>query len=439
MNIQSARFIFLLVTLATTAGFAQSEAITPIDIYQPPVMCPEEAVPSLPSDHIVNENFGNHSDIEQVLKKNNGVPDESDANYQSDWLLLKGAENARSKIDTIYQAANRQRMPVQVLVGALLQESSMVDLGISEDYGNWSCGIGQLNLIEWCTWAKNETPEMKKSIQWPSDVVAQYEKENPGQDICGGDFIRAAHVKPFHDIGLRNLRSDGINHSESFLLGEHIIQGGSVSYPTVARELHSITLKKMKCSHRHREDDECLKIKTSTNERTAQFLRYLLTKNFAENCSSHKNMIQAKAFTLKQLFDAMPTDIKISQKYKSGNTFNRACLQKNITDSVPLHVGWLLSDAVYNAGQEIIPGIYNYKIKNKLSWDAMTPSHLAKAIDSTLKIKRYSKQLTKIGREEAHYHIRNVIQNVSDDETIVEPYVVPTKNKKTAEVDEWAQ
>ncbi|MBC7753599.1 MAG: hypothetical protein H7Z71_05125 [Moraxellaceae bacterium] len=427
--------IVMFSSLQVHAKRRSKVTFNPIDIniYQPPVACVEEAVPSFPEDRIVEDSFGFHKDILEVFKKNNGVLNDDDEGFEGDWLLLNGARDAKSKINAVYEAAAQNHMPPQVLVGALLQESSMVDMGISEDFGNWSCGIGQINLIEWCNWAKNETPEMKKKINWPFAQIEAFEKENPGRDVCAGDFLRAAHVKPFYDNGIQKLRSDGQQHKAFMLQKHHLGDGSGVTYENASRELDWITRHQKSCARRHRFDDECLKAKLNRNEGRAQYVRYLLAQNFAANCADHRVGIKAKAYTLRQLFDQLPQDIRLSQKYNASTDqqFQRSCLQPIQTDVVPLHVGWLLSDAVYNAGQEIIPGIYKYKSMHHLSWEQMTPRQLANAVDYTLRKKMYSKQLTEIGREEAHYHIRNVIGNVTlPDENIVEPYHPPESKRK---------
>ena len=417
-----------VIPLAFCASIAMAlpPVVAPFELSNPPVSCVEEAVPSLPSDGIVTEKFGYHDEITELLERTSGQLNETDSTFEDDWLLLNGAKDAQSKISSIYEAAKLNHMPPQILTGALLQESSMADLGISEDFGNWSCGIGQLNLLEWCQWANHASAEIKKQIHWPTKELDNYLKLNPGGDFCSGSFLRAAHIKPFYEKGLHRLRKNSPSEPAFLLSLKWLAEPDFISYEDAKPIINQVSELAPRCKRRNRFNDECLAIKPSRSEEQATFIRFILAKNFAEYCSDHRYGIPAKAYILRMIFESLPESIQNSQRYSESQSYPRSCLQESQSSAYPLQIGWLLADTVYNAGEEILPGVYTYWKKMNLEPDQVGPKELASAVDFSLSQRRFKKHMTPIGRCEAKFHIRNVIRNITLPGRIILP-----KNEET--------
>ena len=401
--------LFITFILHPLCSFAQILS----DLKNPPVACVEEAVPSFPNDYLVSEPFGFHPEIQEVLDRTRGNLYIGFPHLEDDWRLLNSASHAKSKIETIYQTANRYDMPAQILTGALLQESSMADFGINEDFGNWSCGIGQLNILEWCDWAIHQDPSTQDEIQWPRKEANRVIRENPGLDVCSGYFLRASFAKPFYTIGMKRLRADGIQRPDFLLSNETFMNPKRIENYQVWDGINIESLKKTHCTRKNRYNSECLKISKTDNETHAASLRFLITQNFTEHCADYHYGIPAKGHTLRAIFDTLPKEIKESQHYEENESYSRNCYQNQKSKVYPLQLGWLLADIVYNAGDEILPGIMNYQKKNHLDWNTMEPNQLVQAVHETLKIKKYNRHLTPIGRCEARFHIQNVIKNVT--------------------------
>jgi len=51
-----------------------------------------------------------------------------------------------TKVKAVYDASDLYGVPAHVLTGAIYQESLFSPLGISDDGGNFSCGMEQINL-----------------------------------------------------------------------------------------------------------------------------------------------------------------------------------------------------------------------------------------------------------------------------------------------------
>jgi hypothetical protein len=407
-----------------------------------PVMCVEEAIPSLPTDGISGPTFSEHDWLADILTETHGgILDETSKNFHTNYSALGGARDAPAKMREIYAAANANDMPPQILTGALIQESDMLDLSISTDANNWSCGIGQINLLEWCAWANQETPEVKSRIHWPSAEVAQLMKENPETDLCSGYFMRAAFAKPFYDIGterLVNARPQVVKTDLDMVLSEkNMLEPKPIAYDDLSWALDNITRAKMSCPHRNRYNEECLTIKPVKNEVKAAYLRYLMAKSFAENCSLHENGIPAKAYNLRLIHDALPASIKAAQQYPEHSTYARTCLLHPTTRAYPLSVSWMLADTVYNAGEEILPGIYEYWKRVKWTPEEVGPEQLAVSVDYALKEKKVTKHMADDGVCESQFHIRSVVKNMTlpgDENVIVDP--APPISKKCQDVQD---
>jgi hypothetical protein len=424
------------LTLMSSVAFAAHPTPTPkplpvppatyAELTAPPVMCVEETIPSMPNDGLSGPNMSEHIWLTQILQAtdNGAKVDETDSTFRDDFGALKGAKDAPAKMQEIYAAANANDMPPQILTGALVQESAMEDLSLSKDAGNWSCGIGQINVLEWCAWANQEKPEVQARIGWPTKEVAAYLRENPtlNTDICSGYFLRAAFLEPFYDTAILRLEADrpkvDKNDYDLVLSEKYMKEPASIDYSDISWALDKTTKAKISCPHRNRYNEECLKIKPSKDEAHAAYLRYLMAKSFAENCSLHQNGIPAKAYSLRAIHDQFPLEVQNAQKYPPNVGYARSCKEPVTTRSYPLAVSWVLADAVYNAGDEMLPGIYEFWKKSKWSPEQVGPTQLAASVDYAITQKSVRKHMSTDGFCESHFHIRNVINNVimlSDD------------------------
>jgi hypothetical protein len=385
-----------LILVGLTALPAAFSFIQKDPLAQPKVGCVEEVIPSLPGDFPdmtadVRAHWDKQiRDSQSVL--NAQMP--KFAGYGDSWANIEATKSAPGKANAIYQAADLYDLPPLVLTGALLQESSMAEFGISRDYGNWSCGLGQLNINEWCRWARAASPTIQSRTGWPIQEVADFIKSRPGQDLCGYGYLTPELAKPFHDIGIARLRAEEPGAREFMLLQDEILQPTRIEYPQVAAELRAIVKK--------------AKLPTDS---ALEKLRFLIAKHFAENCSDYRNGIQAKASTLKTIFDTLPLEIQTAQHYKPGEHLERTCMRKTRSTAYPLSVGWLLADAIYNAGDQMVPAIYQYQAHSGKTWEQFRPSDLIAAIHFA--IKKDKSGMSAIGKTEGMYHIQNVVNDVT--------------------------
>ena len=204
------------------------------------------------------------------------------------------------KVAAVYAAAEEYNLSPVVLAGAILQESGAADLGIGRDFDNWTCGLSQISVNEWCPWIESKSPEFQDQLGWPRELIAQFKAHHLGTDICAENtFIAREHVRPFQAIAIDRMKKDIHSKVEYLLRPEYLIQPKPIEFQEVAESMKQI-------SHQHQsnfaEDDD------------AQMIRYKMTKSYAENCSNHKLAVPAMA---QNLFD-LPTRIaKQSENHKS--------------------------------------------------------------------------------------------------------------------------
>jgi hypothetical protein len=421
-TLRTTSLVFSLATLLLGTAAARSAPSDYTDLSALPATCVEETAPSFPSDNLASgDSYALHEQIKTMMERTNGNFDNENAeHFLDDWGLFLSASDAKAKVEDIYAAANAQNMPPQVLTGALMQESSMGNLGISRDFNNWSCGIGQLNVNEWCDWANQADPATQAQIGWPTAeiaavVAANHVKGKDDLDVCSGNFLRAQHVKPFYDAGMKKMCDGHMNRPESMLVRDEM-NAAIPSFEDAAADMDFTTkmpVSKLNCKHRNRYNDECLTIKPTKNEAAAANLRYLIAKSFSTSCTDHTFGIPAKAYNLRLIHDELKPYITQAQQYPEGSTYARKCMQTPTSRAYPLSVSWLLADAVYNAGEEIIPGVEKYWTDHHMTPEQVSPRDLVNAIDYTLNERKYKKHLELIGICEARFHIRNVVRNMT--------------------------
>lgn len=209
-------------------------------------------------------------------------------------MRIQSTMNHELKVAAVYAASRASGVPPMVLTGALYQESLFAELGISDDGDNYSCGVAQINLYEWCKWANSVDTKKKLEIGWPER----------GHVCQTGDRL---WVKPFLEIA-RKKKGGGTAVESSFFEGigfADVVTG----FPTA--------------------------------DASTQQKRFRLASSFVKNCTNPTNAIAAKANELADLYRVfIPSGLKRAQQTSAG--------------PYPLHVGWLLAVGAYNAGPRVV-------------------------------------------------------------------------------------
>lgn len=233
------------------------------------------------------------------------------------WMRVSAGTDLDRKMQLVDQAAARVGMPAQILFGALSQESLLAGLGIAPDGSNYSCGIGQINVLEWCHAMKTLPEAEQLRLGWPVGIA------------CSEAVIPTKIVEPFYEIAVRRLN-------------------GRPAYLITPAEFSGI-----------RFEDVQSRIPNGTAAEKQQ--RYQAVMSFVANCSDYELGIYAKANELRRLFDLyVPEGMKRVGQYAPGERFERSCRAPYTSTYHPLHAGWLLADAMYNAGTRQIPLLQHY-------------------------------------------------------------------------------
>lgn len=273
---------------------------------------------------------------------------------QWSWMKLLAQQNLSEKINSIYQASSEaaanhhgRSIPPQILYGALTQESLLSDLGIEVDGGNYSCGIGQINIMEYCQWAQSLSLTAKKIIAWPSNGVD-----------CNRTLISEAMVEPIYKKGLERMAQ--VSAPES--LPDYRLRPEHMSTVTLQEILPALPEAAL----------------------STQQLRFQMIRSFVTHCSDYRTGIPAKAFQLNALFqNSVPSSLRTVGMYSEGDTFLRSCRQPYRSRYQPLQTGWLLADAIYNAGQRAATAVeYYFQIASQQPfklWTSLTALDLIEA------------------------------------------------------------
>ena len=385
---------FPALSLAGVGADGQYNAVSqsdPTDWAQPPVGCVEEVMPQMPSypcldlTSVQNPTRDLPSSLtpdevtlwtrdrkralvlcraQEILRRESLHPGGIDPGWvEASWMRMEGVKETDEKIAAIYEGTNLNQMPPQILLGALMQESMMADLGISSDGGNYSCGIAQLNVLEWCHWAEHADPDIKNQIGWPARKAG----------MCSAPLLSTKLVEPFFKYGLAHLN-------------------GVPAYKMKPKHLEGIRLADVIGSFPA----------GSSND---QKLRFEIVQSFVKNCSSYRFSIPAKAHVLKAIFDhEIPSAFHDVQTYTSGG-FARPCRNRSTTNAYPLHSGWLLADAIYNAGSRIVDVVAHYRkldraaASNPATWAEFYPQDLVSALYWGGKYNRKTDRLDSIDLE----------------------------------------
>jgi hypothetical protein len=327
----------------------------------PAILCPEEILPrgfacpdltqvknpytDLPSDMTEQERFdwtrNRASDLKlcqnkEVLRREELYPGSfSPLQIQIGWMIVEGGKNASQKLQSILAASQKHTIPPHVLIGALTQESLLASLGISPDGGNYSCGIAQMNIQEWCTSLSSFSISEKERLGWPSSIS------------CSD--LPSTIIEPFYEIARTRL-------------------GNRPAYQITASDFLGISQGQVAASF------------PPGNEQL-QSMRFRAITSFLKHCQDPTLSIPFKAQTLKGLFNQfVPVALKNQQVYKSGQTFNRRCASPYPSKYYPLHTGWLIAVASYNAGPRQTQLVEHYFQVSNNDFPELTPLDLIEAL-----------------------------------------------------------
>lgn len=250
------------------------------------------------------------------------------------WMTSKGGESSREKLAKIIESANQLQMPPQILVGALTQESLLADLGISSDGGNYSCGIGQLNISEWCLGMNTLPAAERAQLGWPTMTC---------------DTVTPGMVAPFHNLALRKL-------------------GTRPEYRLEANDFAGITLNQVVGQF-------------PAATAAVQANRFKAISSFVSNCQNFAYGIPFKARNIKNLFETyIPAKMKAEEVYTSGERYSRSCSTTYESKYFPLHTGWLLALAAYNAGPSMTKLLEHYHQASGAEMPSLNPLDLIEAL-----------------------------------------------------------
>lgn len=335
--------------------FLSFKTVFASDLWEnPPVLCPEETMvqgfscpdfskvtdpyTEFPSDLSIEEindwSVNRIADLrfcrnKEILRREKEKPGTfSESSLKMAWLVVDGGRNVTEKLSAILKASADYQIPPQILIGALKQESQLSSIGVQPDGGNYSCGIAQLNINEWCESMNALSAEEKQKLGWP--LIS-----------CDTTVLPTESVKSFYEIALRKT-----------LPGRPGYQMTSEDYQAIQRE----------------------DVNLPENI-------FLAVKSYLNHCQDYQLSIAFKARILKNLFDRfVPETLTKNELYSPGKTFERSCKTPYIVKAYPLHTGWLLATAMYNAGpvQAKLVGHY-FKVQN-YEFPAIHPQELIEAL-----------------------------------------------------------
>lgn len=320
--------------------------VEPVDWAQPPLGCVEEMIPHIPSrpcldltqvasplkdwpPNLSSEDrdywYGQRRGIlycraAEVLRREAIQPGSQSAGaIESAWMAVDAVSDYDTKVKAIYEASERYGVPPHVLTGAVYQESMFSELGISSDGGNYSCGVEQINLIGWCGWANAQSSADKTALGWTQAPI----------DCRDSNLINLNLITPFYNIALSRL--DGLP-----------------GYRLNKSHFQDIQLKDV--------ISEWPKADSATN-----IVRYQAVTSFINNCADPRYGILAKANELRSIYSAyLSPAMKAKDRYLGKTRFARQCREVAKDDAYPLHAGWLMAVASYNAGPRAIDAVTHY-------------------------------------------------------------------------------
>lgn len=359
-------FLSFLLVLSTQTAMA-------VDWENPPVMCPEEILPKgitcpdfskvekvyedFPSDFsaadIKDWKANKAADLrlcrnQEVLRREKAKPGSYGAGViENAWMVVNGGEHVAEKLEAVNNASLKYEIPPQILMGAMRQESLLSQLGVSPDGGNYSCGMSQLNIQEWCSAMNRLTDAEKVNLGWPTSVS------------CEDDVLPTDIVKPFYDIAVTKLN-------------------GRQSYELTSKDFEGITFEQVSAGFPNASSE-------------IQNKRFQAVSSFVNHCQDIGLSIDFKAKTLRSLFmNFVPKELREQNLYQDGKTFTRSCQAQYSSKAFPLHTGWLMAVAMYNAGPRQRDLVDHYFQIKKNNYPVLSPLDLIEALHWGGKAKRFS-------------------------------------------------
>jgi hypothetical protein len=331
---------------APPASLLEDASFKEIDWTQPPLGCVEEMVPHKsarpcldlsglanpvkdwpvglsPEDneYWYRERRGfNICRSEEVMRRETANPGSQNRSHvELAWMALDSLRNQDVKVNAIYEASRLSGVPLHVLTGAVYQESLFAELGIADDGGNFSCGVQQINIIGWCDWANKQSAETKKAMGWPQKAVACNNKEHVSLPL----------FRPLYEIAKTRLGDLPVYRLNKDHFANIPLESFVGQWPKASSSV--------------------------------QQYRYQLIRSFVENCSDPRKGILAKGDELAGIYKQfVPAALKNKDRYARGEGFSRSCREKQANNAYPLHTGWLLAVAAYNAGPRAIDAVAHY-------------------------------------------------------------------------------
>lgn len=346
------QLVVLVACAVATSPFAA------VDWSRPPVICPEAGVargipcPELSSLPLPSSPLPADADprwktdwakdlsvcrARELLRREEAKPGSfTPVQVQISWMTVSGAENAGGKLQAMYSAAERFGMPTQILLGALTQESLLANLGISADGGNYSCGMAQLNITEWCQGMSLLSAEQRQALGWPAIS-------------CSDGTLASTMLAPYYEIAVGRL-------------------GQRPDYRLDAKDFAGIHLDQVRSQ-------------MPSGPAPLQAQRHQAITSFIAHCQDADLSILIKAYNLKSFFNSyVPQELRDAEVYRTGDGPDLSCERAYTSRYYPLHTGWLLTLAIYNAGPNMVRLLEHYYQGDAATWPELTPFSLVEAL-----------------------------------------------------------
>jgi hypothetical protein len=353
-------------------GYFRPKMAPIADWTQPPLGCVEEMIPNVSSHPCLDLSlvtsplkdwpanlppgevyfwYGHRRNLSycraaELLKREAAAPgSQSFGAVTSSWMQAEAVKNYDQKVAAVYEASERYGIPAHVLAGAIYQESLFAELGISNDGGNFSCGVEQINITGWCGWANNQSAADKIVMAWPLYQV----------DCNDSSIVAPKHLRPFFEIAKTRLN-------------------GLPEYRLRQEHFQNIALADVQAQWTPADD-------------VTFGLRYQVARSFIDNCSNPHYGIMAKANELFSLYSqSLSSAFKHKDRYLGTERFQRRCMQTARDNAYPLHTGWLMAVASYNAGPRAIDAVTYYNVWDRAAFNdpatvaSFTPSDLVTSL-----------------------------------------------------------
>ena len=253
-------------------------------------------------------------------------------------------------VDSVYEASKAYDMPPNVLYGALRQESSLIDYGIIYDLGNYSCGMAQINISEWCQYVHTLSKEKQNELGWPASIT---DCDNKVKPKWLGKVYRALNPQLFQNTSAATI-GDTDEDSSSFFSSTPTPTPKPTATPNAeeADDFGTNTLKFTQYIQTHR-----------THSAKEQAVL-----SFVNHCGHFQYAIPAKAEILRNIFDtSVPAVFKNTEVYKNNEGPKKwSCKVPYPSTFYPFHTGWLIADGIYNLGDELVDMVVD-KVKKDYS------------------------------------------------------------------------